>query len=69
MRHVRAGPGVHLARSGREVIMRAHNLNATHPVHHHVAPFDLSYRIVVRTVLWAIAGLVFLGLAIWWALT
>ena len=49
--------------------MRAHELNAVEPAHHHVAPIDTSYRIVVRTVLWAIAGLVFLGFAIWWALT
>ena len=33
------------------------------------APLDLSYRIVIRTVLWLIAGAVFLGFAIWWMLT
>jgi hypothetical protein len=38
--------------------------------HHYVpAPIDFSYRIVVRTVLWVIAGVVFVGFAIWWVLT
>jgi len=32
-------------------------------------PDDFGYRVVVRTVLWAIMGLVFLGLAVWWVLT
>ena len=49
--------------------MRAHDLSAVHLHHHHVPSFDPGYRIVVRTVLWAIAGLVFLGFAIWWVLT
>jgi hypothetical protein len=39
------------------------------PHHHGVRPIDSSYRLVVRTVLWVIAGLVLLGLVIWWALT
>lgn len=34
-----------------------------------VGPIDNSYRLIVRTVLWVIAGLVFLGFAIWWSLT
>ena len=39
-------------------------------IHHHVAePVDFSYRIVVRTALWVIAGAVFVGFAIWWVLT
>jgi hypothetical protein len=32
-------------------------------------PVDFSYRIVVRTALWVIAGAVFVGFAIWWVLT
>jgi hypothetical protein len=40
------------------------------PEHHSERkPVDLSYRIVVRTVLWVIAGAVFVGLAIWWMWT
>lgn len=40
-----------------------------HPLHGHahgVGPIDSSYHLVVRTVLWIIAGLVFLGFAVWW---
>jgi hypothetical protein len=36
---------------------------------HHVKPIDPSYQIVVRTVLWVIAGAVLVGLIIWWAMT
>jgi hypothetical protein len=44
--------------------------DAQAPIHHPVAePFDFSYRIVTRTVLWVIVGAVFVGFAIWWALT
>jgi hypothetical protein len=32
-------------------------------------PDDWDYRLVVRAVLWAIMGLVFLGFAIWWVST
>jgi len=32
-------------------------------------PIDLSYRLVVRTILWVIAGAVFVGFALWWFLT
>ncbi len=41
------------------------------PVQHHYvpAPVDLSYRIVVRTVLWVIVGAVVVGIATWWVLT
>jgi hypothetical protein len=40
------------------------------PAHKHAPhPADLSYRVVVRTALWVIAGATFLGLAIWWFLT
>jgi hypothetical protein len=40
------------------------------PEHRHaIGPIDSDYRLVVRTVLWVIAGLVFLGFAIWWILT
>jgi hypothetical protein len=44
--------------------------DARGPIHHPVAePFDFSYRIAVRTVLWVIVGAVFVGFVIWWALT
>ena len=58
--------------------MESRNGTSVHPEHrpHHppehrhvVKPVDRSFRLVVRTVLWVIAGLVFLGFAIWWALT
>ena len=40
------------------------------PRHHHeFRPIDNSYRIAVRATLWVIAGLVFVGFVIWWALT
>jgi hypothetical protein len=40
------------------------------PQHHHgIKPIDSDYRLVVRTILWIIAGLVFLGFVIWWSLT
>lgn len=40
------------------------------PGHRHAArPIDHGYRLVVRTVLWVIAGAVFLGFALWWVLT
>ena len=35
---------------------------------HHLEP-DRTYLIVVRTVLWVIAGAVFAGFALWWVLT
>lgn len=50
----------------------AHHEHASHhkPEHHReIKPIDSSYRLVVRTVLWVIAGLVFVGFVIWWALT
>jgi hypothetical protein len=34
-----------------------------------IKPIDSDYRLVVRTTLWIIVGLVFLGFAIWWSLT
>jgi hypothetical protein len=58
--------------------MESHNrptLHAEHATHHApahkstVKPIDAEYRVVVRTVLWIIAGLVFLGFVLWWALT
>jgi hypothetical protein len=30
---------------------------------------DLSYRVVVRTILWVIAGAVLIGLVTWWVVT
>ena len=47
----------------------AHASYGTGPHRHGVTPIDTSYRLVVRTTLWVIAGLVFLGFATWWALT
>lgn len=38
-----------------------------HP--HGPRPIDSSYRLVVRTVLWIIAGFVLLGFVLWWSLT
>lgn len=60
--------------------MDSHNALAAHHEHsghghssherpHGVRPFDSSYHLVVRTVLWVIAGLVFLAFALWWFLT
>jgi len=50
--------------------MNPHPDHAQAPAHHHERkPVELSYRIVVRAVLWIIAGAVFLGFAIWWILT
>jgi hypothetical protein len=58
--------------------MESHNGNAAHPGHaphhssehpHGIKPIDSDYRLVVRTILWVIAGLVFVGFAIWWSLT
>lgn len=46
--------------------------NAPHhsPEHPHaIKPIDEGYRLVVRTTLWVIAGLVLLGFGIWWILT
>jgi hypothetical protein len=34
-----------------------------------VRPIDQGYRLVVRTILWIIAGAVFIGFALWWFLT
>lgn len=49
--------------------LHAHASYRTGPHHHGVAPIDPGYRLVVRTTIWVIAGFVFLGFAIWWALT
>lgn len=58
--------------------METRGETVVHPEHapHHprghrdaAGPIDDSYRLVVRTVLWVIAGLVFLGFAIWWSVT
>jgi hypothetical protein len=42
-------------------------LHSTHS--HHVQPLDPGYRLVVRIVLWLIAGAVLVGFCIWWMLT
>jgi hypothetical protein len=39
------------------------------PHKHERKPADLSYRVVIRAVLWVIAGAMFLGFAIWWIVT
>ncbi len=39
-----------------------------HPPHKH-PPIDPGYRLVVRTVLWIIAGTVFVAFAVWWLVT
>jgi len=50
--------------------MNPHPYHAHSPAHHQERkPADLSYRFVVRAVLWVIAGAVFLGFALWWILT
>ncbi len=48
----------------------AHTDRAHPALHKHARRrADLGYRFVVRTVLWIIAGAVYLGLAIWWIAT
>jgi hypothetical protein len=55
--------------------MEAHSGTGVHPGHapHHPnehrhvdRPIDPGYRLIVWTVLWVIAGLVYLAFAIWW---
>jgi hypothetical protein len=49
-----------------------HPVHTTHhlPEHRHgIRPLDRTHLLVLRTVLWVIAGLVFVGFAIWWVLT
>ncbi len=49
-----------------------HVPHTPHPlaeVRHEYEPIDRDFRLVVRTVLWVIVGLVFVGFAIWWVLT
>lgn len=56
--------------SGDGTVVHSQFASHHHPSHRHVArPIDTSYRLVVRTVLWVVAGLVFLGIAVWWILT
>ncbi len=40
----------------------------THHDHSH-HDREMSYRLLIRTILWVIAGMVALGLMVWWALT
>jgi hypothetical protein len=58
--------------------MESHDVRGAHPEHaphhpaehrHGIGPVDTSYRLVIRTVLWVIVGLLFLGFGIWWVLT
>lgn len=58
--------------------MESHNETTGNPGHaphhslgqlHGIKPIDRGYRLVVRTILWVIAGLVFVGFGIWWILT
>jgi hypothetical protein len=46
-------------------------MTRSHPPEHprHVKPIDPGFRLVVRIVLWVIAGAVFIGLCIWWMAT
>ncbi len=49
-----------------------HVPHTPHPLaepRHEFQPIDGDYRLVVRTILWVIVGLVFVGFAIWWILT
>ena len=68
-------PGAHVVANRREETMETHGVTSgrlEHAPHHPsehghgIGPVDTSYKLVVRTVLWVIAGLVFLGFAIWW---
>jgi hypothetical protein len=36
---------------------------------HELKPIDQGYQLIVRTVLWLIAGAVLLALILWWVLT
>lgn len=58
--------------------MDSRNGTVMHPEHaahhpsehrHQIQPIDRGYRLVVRTILWIIAGLVFVGFVLWWSLT
>ena len=60
--------------SDRERLQKkAKAVKSTHPEpheeHHGRRPVDQSYRIVVRTALWIVAGAVFIAFAIWWFYT
>jgi hypothetical protein len=63
---------------GEKISMESPNGTSVHPEHathhppghrHEFRPIDRNDRLVVRTVLWVIAGLVFAGFATWWSLT
>ncbi len=50
--------------------MHSRGSDSDSPIHHHEPrPIDDSYRIVVRTILWVIAGALVVGIALWWFLT
>jgi hypothetical protein len=49
-----------------------HVPHVPHPLpepRHEYQPIDRDFRLVVRTVLWVIVGLVLLAFVIWWSLT
>ncbi len=50
--------------------MDSHELHpVTHEHKHTRKPIDQGYRLIVRTVLWIIAGTVFVAFGVWWFLT
>jgi hypothetical protein len=46
-----------------------HHGSHEHEHEHTRKPIDLSYRVVIRTTLWVIAGAVLVGLIVWWVRT
>jgi hypothetical protein len=49
-----------------------HVPHTPHPLpepRHEYQPIDRDFRLVVRTVLWVIVGLVVVAFVIWWSLT
>ncbi len=50
--------------------MHAGPIHPGSPEHpHEHKPIEPGYRLIVRTILWVIAGSVFIGFAIWWIMT
>jgi len=49
--------------------MNAHGHQTSHEHHSRHTTIDSGYRLIVRTILWIIAGLVFLAFGCWWVLT
>ena len=66
--------GCPLSSNDRRIPMESHDGATGNPGHsahhsHGTKPIDEGYRLVVRTILWVIAGLVLLGFGIWWIMT